>query len=218
MRRVVVPLLVLGLAFFVTAAARAEDDAKTILEKAIKAHGGAEALTKYKGARMKATVKVDELGGIESIVNGDKFVFKINGMEFKLDNIKDSLKEAGHMIEVLHLVPLRDKSYELSVVGDVQVQGKPAIAVRVSKKDCRDITICFDKETYLTVKTERRATEPMSGMEYVEERILLEYQKIDGMPAPKKIVVNRDGKKYVEGEVIEMKFLESIDASEFPVP
>ena len=38
------------------------------------------------------------------------------------------------------------------------------------------------------------------------------------MPVAKKVVVNRDGKKYLEVEVIEVKYLDSIDDSEFTVP
>jgi hypothetical protein len=230
-----------------TASSRAEDDAKTILEKAIQAHGGAEAINKYKGMRLKATGKVEVAGGLEftqevalmrpdkfkeraelsingmafvteSIYNGGKFILKINGTEMKLDNLKDELKQAGHVFEVMRLVPLRDKAYEISLIGDVQVEGKPAVALRVTKKDFRDVTICFDKQTHLIVKTERRAIEPQSGMEFVEERFILEYGKADGLPAAKKVVVNRDGKKYVEAEITETRYLESIDDSEFAVP
>src|SRR5260370_37015563 len=38
---------------------RADDDPKAIVEKAIKAHGGAEKLMKYKASRMKGKGKVD---------------------------------------------------------------------------------------------------------------------------------------------------------------
>lgn len=247
MRRVVVPLLVLGLAGFMTAGARAQDDAKAIVEKAIKAHGGAEALSKFKAARMKTNCQVETVVGKidvmqeiayqypdkfkerseftvngmafvqESIANGDKFVFKINGNEMKLDNIKDKLKEEGHLVQVMQLLPLREKEYEVSVVGDVQVEGKPAIAVRVAKKDCKDITLCFDKSSFLTVKVERRTIEVQSGAEITEERIMLEYQKADGIPVPKKLLMNHDGKKFLEGEITEVKHYESLDDSEFAI-
>jgi hypothetical protein len=246
MLRRTIPVLVMALALLLAGGARAED-AKEILNKAIQAHGGAESLAKYKAARMKATGKVDVLGGLEftqeiayvspdkvreraeftvngmqiiqeSIGNADKFSFKVNGMEIALDNVKEAMKETNHLIQVTRLAPLVDKAFEVSVVGDVQVEGKPAIALRVVKAGCKDITLAFDKQTHLLVKSERRATDPQSGMEYVEERFLSDYQKFDGLPGPKKMVMHRDGKKYVEAEVTELKHLETIDDTEFAVP
>src|SRR5262249_39105412 len=86
---------------------RADDDAKTILEKAIKAHGGVDKLTKFKAGRMKAKGKVfspaeieftqeswfllpdkvKEVGEFEimnmkiktvTIINGDKLSLEVN--------------------------------------------------------------------------------------------------------------------------------------------
>ena len=56
----------------------------------------------------------------------------------------------------------------------------------------------------------------MTGNEMTEERIVQEYQKSpEGLPAPKKLVVKRDGKDYLTAEVLEFKFLEKLDDSEF---
>jgi hypothetical protein len=51
-------LLPLTLAFALAPAARAQDDARTIIEKAIQAHGGAAALDKYVAGRSKAKGKI----------------------------------------------------------------------------------------------------------------------------------------------------------------
>jgi hypothetical protein len=115
-------------------------------------------------------------------------------------------------------VPLRDKAYELSSLGEVPVEGKPALGLRVVVKGQKDINVFFDKATGLMAKVERRGVDPMSGQEFAEERIILEYQKIEGLPVPKKILLNRDGKKYLEAEVLEVKLLDTLDESEFAVP
>jgi hypothetical protein len=58
----------------------------------------------------------------------------------------------------------------------------------------------------------------MSGQEFSEERIIKEYQKFDGLPSAKKVVVNRDGKLYLEAEIVEVKHLETVDETEFAKP
>ena len=49
-----------------------------------------------------------------------------------------------------------------------------------------------------------------------EERIVIEYKKNDGgIPMPTKVAIKRDGKGYLEAEVLEMKLLEKLADSEF---
>ena len=81
-----------------------------------------------------------------------------------------------------------------------------------------DSSLYFDKDTGLLAKTERRAVDPMSGQEVNEERIVTEYQKLEGMQSPKRILVNRDGKKFMEAEIVEVKFLDKVDPQTFGKP
>jgi hypothetical protein len=62
------------------------------------------------------------------------------------------------------------------------------------------------------------ALDAMTGQEVTEERIIQEYQEIDGAKVAKKALVNRDGKKFVEAEVLEVKSLDKLDESEFAKP
>jgi hypothetical protein len=76
MRKMVLPLIVVAVAF--AAAARADDDvAKKVIEKAIAAHGGAEALAKSKNKAtiMKGKMSINIMGGLEGTMEmfaGDK--------------------------------------------------------------------------------------------------------------------------------------------------
>jgi hypothetical protein len=90
--------------------------------------------------------------------------------------------------------------------------------VTVSKKGCKDITIYFDKKTGLIAKVETRRRDLMSGEEVTEERIITEYQEVQGRKTAKKIEVLRDGKAFMEAEVTELKILEKLDDSEFAQP
>ena len=247
MRTYLIASLVGGL--LLTAGARAEDEAKAVIAKAIKAHGGEEALTKFQAGQTRAKGKIELLGGLEftqqssfmlpdklketvdmevmgqqvrvvSIVNGTKLSIEANGQEVPVeDKVKDMLKDAGYAMKVSRLVPLvKEKGFELAPLGEVKVNDKPAVGVRVSSKGEKDISLFFDKETGLLAKVERRAVDPMAGNEITEERIITEYTKTDGVPTAKKVTVNHDGSKFMELEILETKRVEKLEDSEFAKP
>ena len=249
MRHTLLPLLSAVLLLGPSARA-ADDDIKAILTKAIKAHGGEKAMSKYKATRSKAKGKLVipdvgeaeftqevsmmlpdkfkesmelDFGGnkvqIVTIANGDKLSIEAAGKEVPLtDGIKGAMKEAQQVMKASGLLPLlRDKGFELSNLGEIKVEGKPAVGIRVSSKGKKDLSLYFDKKTGLLAKVERRAIEPTSGKEYTEERIVLEYNKPNklGIPTPKKVLVKQDGKKFMEAEVTEFTHLEKIEDGEF---
>lgn len=229
-------------------AARAADEPKDIIAKAIKAHGGENTLTKNKAGQTKLKGKLTlagvgeieiaqevsymipdklresaelSIGGktqtILTIVNGDKITLEVDGKEQNVpDQAKDSIKDAGHIVQIGRLVPLKDKKYELSLIGEDKVEGKKVVGVRVSAKGEKDVSLYFDKETWLLAKMEYRGPEPLTGKEVIVERIVTEYGKAkDGTPSPKKIVVKHDGKTFLEAEITEATYHEKLDDSLF---
>jgi hypothetical protein len=249
MRRALLCLLsttfVLGLAN----ASRAADDVKDIVNKAIKAHGGKEAMTKYKAGKMtaKGTLSLPGVGDVEitqtvaymlpdklkeemelevagnkiktlTVMNGDKVSIEANGTKIPItDAIKKALQDAKHLLKVTRLVPLvEDKGFTLDSLGEIKVEGKPAVGVRASFKGQKDINVYFYKDSHLLAKMEYRSSDPMTEMEFTEERIISEYQKEKkgGVAVPKTAIVNRDGKKFLKAEV-ETEYLEKLDDSEF---
>jgi len=153
-----------------------------------------------------------------TVVNGDKISIEANGAEVPItDQIKSAIKGAQHLMKVSRmLAPFKEKGYELSAAGEIKVGENPAVGVRVSAKGEKDITMYFDKKTGLLAKVDHQAIDAMSGNEVPEERIVLEYEKnAAGIPIPKNVVVKRDGKNYLEAEVLETKQLEKLDDSEF---
>ena len=249
MRRIVLPFLVAILSIG-PAVRAADDDAKAILVKAVKAHGGKKALTQYKATRAKAKGKIDlpglgeidftqetsmmhpdkfkdvmvmEIAGnkieVTTIVNGKKISIEANGKDVPItDGIKTAIKDAQYAIKMSRWASLlEDKAVELSNLGEIKVEGKPAVGVRISSKGQKDLNYYFDKKTGLAAKVEMRSTDATTGKEFTEERIVLEYNKPNelGLPTPKKALIKRDGKKYMELEITETKALEKIDDSEF---
>ena len=110
------------------------------------------------------------------------------------------------------------KGVKLSALGEIKVNDQAAVGVRVSRKGRRDVSVYFDKKTGLTVKTERRTIDLQSDQEITEERIVTEYQKLDGVPHPKKMTINRDGKKFLDAEILELKEFDKLDEGMFKVP
>jgi hypothetical protein len=249
MRSLLLPSLAAGLLCFLPVGARAQDETKAILDKAIKAHGGAEKLakemaahTKSKGTlsvagmdlniteetfvhagRLKSVLQL-EAGGqtfnVTTVFNGEKAWVKEatgNTMELK-DKLLEETKEAIYLTRLARFVFLKDKGVELAPLGEAKVNGKPAVGVKVASKGHRDVNLYFDKESGLLTKIERQALDQMTGQDVTEERIVPEYQDVDGVKVPKKVLVNRDGKKFVEVEILEVKFLDKFDDSEFAKP
>jgi hypothetical protein len=153
--------------------------------------------------------------------NGDKMVVEANGKEVKLSDdmlkdIKERFKDAEHMGKVAKLLPLlKGKGYEMSLVGEEKVEGKPAVGVLVKAKGQKDITLYFNKETGLLAKVQHRTKVEGTDKEVTEDRIIVEYEKADGVPLAKKLLIKHDGEKYIEAEVVERKMLEKLDDSEF---
>jgi hypothetical protein len=250
MSRLLSPLAGAAFAVALLAApvARAADEPKDILEKAIKAHGGADALTKNKAVQLKAKGKLDipGVGEVEysqetafmipdkfkdsmeftvagqnisvlTLIKGDDISIEVNGKAIDIgDNVKDAIKEIGHILEVGRLVPLLDKKYELSLIGEDKVEGKKVVGIRVSAKKLKDVSMYFDKETSLLAKIEFRTVDVTTGNEVNEERIVTEYAKNKaGVPVPKTVIVKRDGKNLLNAEVTEYNMLEKLDDSDF---
>jgi hypothetical protein len=114
-------------------------------------------------------------------------------------------------------VPLKDKAFTLAPLGEVNIDKRPALGVRVSSKGHRDVSLYFDKRTALLAKTEARVKDD-DGQEVTEETYSSDYQEVQGTKQAMKFTIKRDGKPYLEGEVTEYKLSESLDESMFAKP
>jgi hypothetical protein len=63
-----------------------------------------------------------------------------------------------------------------------------------------------------------RKRDQITKEEVTEERIIKEYQDVDGRKVAKKVEVLHDGKPYLQLELTEVKILEKVDDSEFVQP
>jgi hypothetical protein len=248
MRTVLIPTLVAGVLLAAQAGARA-DDVQAVLDKAVKAHGGAEKLAKPGAVQTKTKGTIELAGGIaftdETIIQPPGQVktattLDVNGKSITVnvvfdkdkgwvktgDNVTDmdekllaEMKEVGYLTQIGRVVFLKEgKGAEVSLVGDDKVDGRDVVALRVAAKDHKDVTLYFDKQTGLLAKLTRQALDAQTGQEVSEERIIQEYQDVNGLKVAKKVLINRDGKKFLEAEVTDVQYLEKVDDSTFAKP
>jgi len=172
--------------------------------------------------KFKESMELNVMGktvNVVSVYNGKEAWITSDGKEVKVtDEILAEFKEAAYATGVMQWIFQKDKDVKFSVVGEAKVNGKAVVGITAAREGHKDINVYFDKETGLIAKLEMRKRDLMAGEEVTEERIITEYQDVDGRKVAKKVEVLRGGKAFLEAEVTEMKIEEKIDDSEFVQP
>jgi hypothetical protein len=176
--------------------------------------------------RMKSVMDFDVMGikiNAVQVFNKDKawIVVNANGVSQSVpveDKLLNVFKEADHQQAIGTLVPLlNDKMYTLSPLGEIKIGERTAVGVKVAAKEHKDVNLFFDKDTGLLSRVEGPSVN--SQMEEVsQESTFSEYKEFDGLKRPTKVQVKQDGKKVMDAEVLEIKFVDKFDDSEFAKP
>jgi outer membrane lipoprotein-sorting protein len=244
MRSAFAGFLIVGL-WALVSGVRADEasDARAIVDKAVQATGGAETLKKFKGLTWKekgtyyGQGKGQEYTGEYALEWPSRFRMDIKGVfTIVVDGDKGWIKAAGETKEMpkehlaahkenlaadyaTRLFPLQTKAYTLAPLPEIKIDGKPALGVKASRKGFGDVSLYFDKESGLLAKMEYTAHSPEEkGKEVKQESVFSDYKEVDGMKVPRKFVMKRDGKVYVEAELLEPKPAEKVDAKLFEKP
>ena len=227
-----------------------DKDLRAIIDNAVKAHGGKVNLAKYPAEIMKGNGKYHALGeavdfsleitgqnnqlrfGMDmkimgfdlkviSVVNGDKGWERVNDdvKEMPADQLAEH-KEQMHESAVISLLPLENKDYKLSPLGDVKVGDQLVAGVRVSKEGRRDVNLFFDKAKGHLVKSEYVIKDIKgSGDQEISQAIFyFDYKEFHGPRLPTRMVIERDGKKFVDIHMTDIQLLEKLDDSTFDRP
>src|SRR5262249_23596512 len=135
------------------------------------------------------------------------------------DQLKE-MKEQAYGGQIGNLWPLlkKDSKFTLSLLGEQQVDGKPAVGVKVASEGHRDIDLYFDKESNMLVKSESRTLHPMKMKKVRTQIYIKESRYFDGPKEPKKLLIDLDGKKSLDLEILKTKSLERGDENEFAKP
>src|SRR5438552_11847371 len=152
------------------------------------------------------------------VFNGDKGWIK------KGDNTRDAPEGVARFIQNIfyagrmpQLLPaLRDKAYKLAPLGEVQVGTQAALGLSISHKDRKDVSLFFDKDNGLPIKSEVRVTEP-GGKEITVEFHYSDYKDFDGVKLCSKLTIKVDELEF-KMELSELKGVEKVDAGQFDRP
>jgi len=243
---------VLGLVAVLAGPSRADDkDMHALVDKAIKAAGGADKVAKLKNCTFKAKGTVTE-GNKEgtftvegSLRGGTHWRMEMEAnMEGRVEQVtlvfdgekgwarpKDRnteeapeealvvVKEFTHVFHLAQtLAPLKGKDYKLAPLGEVQVNERATVGMKVTHKDRKEINLYFDKETGHLAKCEMNIKDTKDGQEVSHEYFFSDHKDMDGVKHFSKIVFKRDGKKLFDGELSEVKAVDKLDDNLFVKP
>ena len=228
--------------------ARGQDDLRAVIDRAIRAHGGEDRLTKLQATQVKIKGSIAFAGGVTftqetssqmpgkfrevaelevmeqkttvvTVFDGEQGWLRAGRQTRRVDGDQlAELQELSHLMRVSRLTPLKDKAYELASLGALRVEGRLTVGVKVTSKGHRDLKLYFDMETGLLAMVERRTRSAATMKEVSEERIYAGYQDVDGLRMAQKVGVYHDGKKFMEVEVTKARALERLDESVFDRP
>ncbi len=231
MRKLCVAILSVSAIVLVSARGQTgEDEARAIVARAIKAMGGEEKIARlqaqtfnekgtyygmgdgipYTGRyalEFPSKFRMEIEGFMTFVVNGDKGWINAMGetKEMTKEEIQQQIKDrrAGW---ITTLYPLKDKAFSLSTVAAIEVENRPAVGVKVTRKDYPEVKLYFDKESGMLVRSAYPTrSQEEGGKEVTSEVTYLNYRDVDGVQVPAKIVIRRDGKLFIEAENSDLK-------------
>src|SRR5262249_11229253 len=136
-------------------------------------------------------------------------------MEMDADRVADT-KEEMYAGRVTNLVALLDPAFKLTALGDSKVGDRPAVGVKVSHEGHKDISLFFDKDSGLLLKSARKAKDQQM-QEVDQETFYSDYQDVDGVKRYKKMKIKRDGSDFIDMQISDFKTPEKLDNSVFKV-
>jgi hypothetical protein len=171
--------------------------------------------------RSKTVFNLDLMGQkikVTEVVDKDK-AWSRTDITGQTEDIKgaalESAREQGYRDEAETLVPLLNgKAFTLTLIGDVKINDRTAVGIKVASKGHKDFNLFFDKQNGLLVKQEGPSVND-SGKAINREILYSDYKAFDGVQRPTKILMKEDGKKALDVEVTEWTFPKKIEDSEF---
>ncbi len=117
-----------------------------------------------------------------------------------------------------NLTALRGKEVMVSHLGELKIENRPAVGLKVTTRGRPDVDLFFDKETSLPLRAEVRVTEPMKTNEVVYTFSFADYKDVNGIKQYSKITLKRGDKSNMEMEFGDFKFQEKLDNTLFAKP
>ncbi len=129
------------------------------------------------------------------------------------------LKAALHHSQVAWaqlLYPLTEDEYTLSNIPGIDVDGNATVGIKAVHKSGSEVSLYFDKRTFLLKKTEAMVPAREYGGKMVEsETVFSEHKRFGGVLLPGNCKILYDGKLFVESERKAIKTHATIDPAWF---
>jgi hypothetical protein len=116
------------------------------------------------------------------------------------------------------LVPLTDKGYQLSHLGELKIQDRPAVGIKVVRKGQPAIDLFFDKTTSLPLRSEIHVKEPEADAEVAHAVSYNKYEETDGVKHFTHLELRRDDKVLIEMERSDFQLQEQLGEEMFAKP
>jgi uncharacterized protein (TIGR02246 family) len=221
--------------------------AKAILDKAIKALGGEEKLSKIKAAAWKtkgtitfggrdnkASTQVtvqgldhfrQELDGVFGgkgilVLAGNKGWRQFAGEALELDRqaVADLKRTAYLTVIPITILPLKSKEFKVEALAEEKAGGKLLAGLKVTESDGKEFSLYFDKESGLPVKHVAKVAGFMGAGEVTQEMTFCDYKKMGGIMKATKIEARRNGEKFFAQQLTEFHVLDKVDPKMFAAP
>jgi hypothetical protein len=215
-------------------AVHAQDSARSIIERAIVAHGGMDKLSRARAdrTRMRGVIYVgkttvpftsevtvqlpkkykmvlamreaDKTRVVIHELDGDAVNITIDGTtQHAQGTHANQLRQTLELESAMRLVPLLDaRAFTLTTLGEFKLNDRVVVGVGVKGSGQRELKMYFDRETALLVKTEQRI-DGGDGKDVVQEAFYRDHREVGGYRRPGRAAAYRDGKKVLEGELID---------------
>jgi hypothetical protein len=246
MRRIGWPLTVAMLAFVVGPAGASEKEARDIVERAIKAHGGEAGLEKARFCVRSESGVRSQPGGkdiafasesirllpdrvrlqidvadkkLQTIVvlNGDKGWIRSGGMATEMARpLVQEMREEAIVWWQSTLLPLTKGPFTLSTIPGMTIDGEEAVGIKVTGAGYVETRMYFFKRSGLLARIERRASDGGAAGEKVF--LFSNYKSFDGVRLPGKEVQLFNARKIVELTINKYRFLDKLEPGTFDRP
>lgn len=234
-------------ACFVTSVAvsatRADADAQQVINAAIKAAGGKNALAKFEKMTWKEEGTYYGMGEglpyegsyavhfpgkfrmeienvFTTVLDGDQgWVSSFGSVDEMTEEQIAEQKLQQHAAWVTQLTGIKGKDFELESIEPRKIGDSETIGVKVSKKGYRDVSLYFHKETKLLLLSAYTTKAP--ELDYKEvplEVYLYDYKEIEGAKVATRVKIHQDGKLFIEAKNSDMKPVEKFDEDTFAKP
>jgi hypothetical protein len=163
------------------------------------------------------------LGGnpikVVTVLDGNKAWRRIGDDTSKLENGDLANEKRNTYLQIVPEMPtlLRGKGFKVEAGKDEKIGDKPVAVLKITGPDGKDFQLAFDKESGLPVRMTATVAD-YQGDEYKQESTFSNYKDFGGVKRATKVETKRNGNKFVDAEITEVRILDKVDPKTFAEP